>query len=423
MKKMESGTDIIKLDESDFDVLDTDMVIVDPEAQKNTSVKTQDTMAATTTEDQPGQLQCCPISETTPVPTEEVTELATVVASLVSEYKDLDAEISGVTTDLLDQAIKFEQSKGKLSLKIAHMHSVLSQRGDLHRYLTGDELPPEIAKELLAQVNALPGWVEWYEVYRARVKNAASLRTVQRQIAELNRMSLVEHTEGDENSDGAECSDGVDDGESPEENSGRRDDVIHGIKESERDDIMTGQELLSEFAKKMLEVLIGKSIKSEAMRIKGAVEMVKNLQRAIDEGKLIDSEPCGAVLPSPPQQPITGTPVPESNPAEGKIIPHDPAAPVDEPDKPPVSEADDAVQCSVTEYCGEFAIWVEPRKQGDIPYDILPTHEEAKARVEIFSAGGSIGGMAPRKRPASVKISTVSSPLAVNDVPVRQFLH
>jgi hypothetical protein len=135
----------------------------------------QDTMI-TIPEDQPGFFQGCPIRESTPVFPE--TELATHVASLLREYRDLNDEINDITTDALNQADELQKSTDKLNPRVAHMHSVLSQRGELHRRLKSNELPPEITEELLAQINALPGWSEWYEDYRVRVKSAASLRTV-----------------------------------------------------------------------------------------------------------------------------------------------------------------------------------------------------------------------------------------------------
>ncbi|MFZ1006449.1 MAG: hypothetical protein WAN65_06420 [Candidatus Sulfotelmatobacter sp.] len=72
-----------------------------------------------------------------------------------------------------------------------------------------------------------------------------------------------------------------------------------------REEIKSGSELLTEYAKKMLEVLLGKSIKSESMRIKRAAEMLKDLQRTIDEGKLFANVPSvePQAVPQAPQPP------------------------------------------------------------------------------------------------------------------------
>lgn len=73
-----------------------------------------------------------------------------------------------------------------------------------------------------------------------------------------------------------------------------------------REEIKSGFELLTEYAKKMLEVLLGKSIKSESMRIKKAAEMVKDLQQAIEDGKLFANAPSvePQAVPHAPQ-PLT----------------------------------------------------------------------------------------------------------------------
>jgi hypothetical protein len=56
--------------------------------------------------------------------------------------------------------------------------------------------------------------------------------------------------------------------------------------EGERIEIETGPELLAQFAEKMLEVLTGKTIADNSTRITRAVAMVKDLQRAFEEGML-----------------------------------------------------------------------------------------------------------------------------------------
>lgn len=394
-----------------------DMVIAKSQADTCDNGNAPEDTTATTNEDQPEELQCCP------TPAFPETALATDVASLLREYLDLNGEITDITTDALNQAAELEDSKDKLRLLLAHMQSVLSQRGDLNRRLKGDELPSEISAELLTQIEALPGWTKWYENYRLRVKSAVSLRTVQRQLAELNRMSLPVHIEadehdGDEDSEGTEGgvnTDGAEDGEEPEDgagtedNSGERASVNHGTDESERVEIKSTQELLTEFARRMLDALNGQSIKNESMRIACAVGLVKDLLRAIDEGKLIEPPSCGVVPPSPLQPPVIDAPVPASDAVEANT--HDLESPVDELNGAPVSDADadDAVEFTVAGYCGEFAVWEQPTKPGDMPFNILPTREEAKAQAAILAAGGSVCGMTARKRPASAKLQSVSS--------------
>lgn len=381
---------------------------------------------ASTNENQPGELQCCPISLTAPVFPE--TALATDVASLLREYLDLNAEIDGITADLLDRATKLEADAEEMLLPlIDDMQSLLSQRGDLRRSLMRGDVSPEIAAQLLVKIEELPGWVEWYENFRARVKDAKSLRTVQRDLARRRRMSLDEHaegdehtdsnedsegaddggfTEGDENTDGAEDGEELEDAEGTEDNSVQRTNANHGAEESVRVEIKTTKKLLTEFAGKMLDVLKGRSIKDVSMRIDCAVALVKDLLRAIDEGKLIESPFCEAVLPSPLQPPVIDVPVPASDAVE--VNTDDLAAPADDPDESPVTD-DDAVEFSVSAYHGEFAVWEQPCKLGDIPFNILATREEAKAQAAILAAGGSVCGMTARKRPASAKLQSVSS--------------
>jgi DNA repair photolyase len=84
-----------------------------------------------------------------------------------------------------------------------------------------------------------------------------------------------------------------------------------GRNEAGREEIKSGPELLAEHAANMLEVLTGKTVKNDSLRISRTVALVKDLRRAIDEGKLFAVTPS----PAPPQPPpIVGDPVPESEP-------------------------------------------------------------------------------------------------------------
>ena len=81
----------------------------------------------------------------------------------------------------------------------------------------------------------------------------------------------------------------------------------------------------------------------------------------------------------------------------------------EKPQEAPLATADGAVEVSVSEYYGEFAVWVEPPKKGDTPFNTLATREEAEAQAAVLRAGGFIDGMAPRKRPTSAKVQTTVS--------------
>jgi len=103
----------------------------------------------------------------------------------------------------------------------------------------------------------------------------------------------------------------------------------------------------------------------------------------------------------------------------GKKAPRPPLVAVEETDESQSSTASGTARYSISEYYGEFAIWIEPRKREDTPFNTLPTREEAEAQVAILSAGGSIGGTepktsAPKKSPSSVKVPLTPS-VAVND--------
>jgi hypothetical protein len=127
-------------------------------------------------------------------------------------------------------------------------------------------------------------------------------------------MSLPEHTDDGENKDGTISGESAEESDSTADGSGQPADVAPGTKESERGEIKTGQELLTEHAEEMLDVLVGKSVKNNAMRITCAVGKVRDLQRAIEENKLFDPPPSVVTVHEPPQPPILGAPVPEPDP-------------------------------------------------------------------------------------------------------------
>jgi len=254
----------------------------------------------------------------TPVSPDDLTKLTTDVASFIEEFKRLDAEIAVTTSGLNhESAVLEEKATNSLNPLVARMWSLLSQRGDLRKRLRSDELSPEVAAQLHAQIEELPGWTEWYENYRASVKHAASLRTVQRDLEKLNRKAPVENIDSAEEADGADT-DGAKDTDYTEdsdrteggsENSG--DDSSE--RQTERAELKTASELLAEHAHRMLEVLTGKSIRNDAMRISRAAELAEDLQRTIKEGKLFDSAPVVSVLPPQPP-PVRGDRVPEPDP-------------------------------------------------------------------------------------------------------------
>jgi hypothetical protein len=58
-------------------------------------------------------------------------------------------------------------------------------------------------------------------------------------------------------------------------------------RQGSRTEIQTTTELLAAFADELLEVLSGKTIISDAERIRRAADMVRSFKRALDEGKLV----------------------------------------------------------------------------------------------------------------------------------------
>jgi hypothetical protein len=134
--------------------------------------------------------------------------------------------------------------------------------------------------------------------YHARVKDAVSLRTFQRNLAKINQKALkegVSETDPDDGTEGGDTENAEGDGE--EET---------GESQDEREEIQTGPELLTKHATEMLEVLKGRSIRNDAMRIKRAAELVKDLQRAVEEGTLFppvhpDADEANRERLEPPQ--------------------------------------------------------------------------------------------------------------------------
>jgi len=63
--------------------------------------------------------------------------------------------------------------------------------------------------------------------------------------------------------------------------------VCEGLHE--REEVKTGAELLTERTKQMIKVLAGKSIMTDGMRIKRALALLKDLQRALEEGFLFNA--------------------------------------------------------------------------------------------------------------------------------------
>ena len=246
----------------------------------------------------------CPVvaGATTPASPDELAKLATDVASMVSEYRSLNGEINNITTDLLDEAARLEsKSNDELIPRLAQMQSLLSQRGELRQRLKRDELSSEVSARLLGQIEELPGWTMWYENYHTRVKNAFSLRTAQRNLAKINKTALLKTNAAIETSEVAET------GETkPDESAKEQSHDGCGLnKPIEREEIKTGPELLASHASMMLSVLTGPSIKSDTMRIKRSVELVKDMQQAIQEGKLFSATPQVDPQPSTNVEPLS----------------------------------------------------------------------------------------------------------------------
>ena len=197
-------------------------------------------------------------------------ELATRVVSFSTEYNDLDCAINEVTTELLEQDRKLaKRSVDELLPLVNRMWMHLSQRGDLHALVSRDR---SLASEL-EQLADVPTWTQWYEAFSSRIMIAPSLRTIQRKLKKLRGCDEPETTVD------------VDATEDDTDESS----VCGGLHE--RDEVKTGAELLAEHAKKMLDVLAGKSIMSDGMRIKRAIGLLKDLECALEEGFLFDAPP------------------------------------------------------------------------------------------------------------------------------------
>jgi hypothetical protein len=82
-----------------------------------------------------------------------------------------------------------------------------------------------------------------------------------------------------------------------------------GRGEDQREEIKTGPELLAEHVANMLDLFTDKTVQSDATRISRTVSLLKDLQRAIDEGKLFAVEPSPAAEPEPQPPAIKGDPV------------------------------------------------------------------------------------------------------------------
>ncbi len=208
-------------------------------------------------------------------------ELATCVASFSTEYNNLNCAINGVTTELLEQDRELaKRSVDELLPLVNRMWMHLSQRGDLHALVSGDHsLTCEL--ELLADV---PTWTRWYEAFSSRVFDAKSLRTMQRKLKKL-RGSDEPETAVDDDAAESDSNESSDCGGS-----------------YEREEVKTGSELLAEHITKVLDALVGKSIMSDAMRIRRAIGLVKDLQCALDEGFLI----VATTVPAPKETVVEG---------------------------------------------------------------------------------------------------------------------
>jgi hypothetical protein len=151
-------------------------------------------------------------------------ELATSVASFLTEYNNLDSEINDLTSELLEQDRK------------------LVKRSD---------------DELLPRVNRM--WM--------------LLSTIQRKLKKLRGSDEPE----------AEIDDDATEDDTDESSD------CGGLHE--REELKTGAELLNEHINQMENVLVGKSIMNEGMRIKRAIGLLKDLQCAVEEGFLVAAPP------------------------------------------------------------------------------------------------------------------------------------
>ena len=211
-------------------------------------------------------------------------ELATRVASFVIEYNNLDSEINLLTDELVGQERKLAvRYRDDLFPMISQMQMLLSQRGALHALVSSDRS----LLGALAQLEDIPTWTEWYEAFASRVEGAKSLRTIQRKLKKLR------------GSDGPETADTAVDDDAFEDDT-EESSVSGGLHE--REEAKTGAELLAEHIKQMINVLAGKSIKSAAMRINRAIGLLKDLQRALEEGFLI----VATTVPAPKEPVVEG---------------------------------------------------------------------------------------------------------------------
>jgi hypothetical protein len=129
----------------------------------------------------------------------------------------------------------------------------------------------------LDQLEELPTWTEWFEAIRSRIEMAMSLRTVQRHLKKLRgKTEPVTDSEVDPVGDDAD-----DDTAESSPLAG-----YNGCGE-----VKSSAELLAEHIKQMGNVLAGKSIMSDGMRISLAAGLLKDMQRALEEGFLFDAPP------------------------------------------------------------------------------------------------------------------------------------
>jgi hypothetical protein len=201
-------------------------------------------------------------------------ELATCVASFTTEYNILDSEINDLTDDLLGEERKLAvRYRDELLPRIGQMQMLLSQRGALHELVANNRS----LLGVLAQLEDVPTWTEWYEAFASRFQGAMSLRTVQRQLKKLR--SGTGPTVGADTSSASDDTDG-----------GADERSFHsGLYRD--DEAKTGAELIAEYIKQMENILAGKSIISDGMRIKRAIGLLKDLQCAVEEGFLFDAPP------------------------------------------------------------------------------------------------------------------------------------
>jgi hypothetical protein len=220
-------------------------------------------------------------------------ELATLVASLTNEYSNLDSEIHDLTDELLGQERKLSvRYRDELLPRINQMQMLLSQRGALRELVAND-------RSLLgafAQLDDMPTWTEWYEAFASNFQGAKSLRQVQRQLKKIRGETRPKAD--DDTSSTIHNSDG-----STEETSSDPDLYRN-------DEGKSAADLLAEHAKKLLDVLTGPSVMSDGMRITRAVSLVKDLQRALEEGFLVVSAPVS----TPTVTVIEGEIVPDETP-------------------------------------------------------------------------------------------------------------